>query len=171
MVSLVCTLQLPGLLCVCIMMQDTSNTHRDAILQQACYSKGVWDLAITAMDLFQEGRLKGQKIKVSSLISQPEFKQQYLAPIRALDPADQINLLTKLTEKNITLNELKTEAQQIKSMHTLQSTFVRLTNMDNWENAKEKLPGYANQLSRFLQCDLRKNVPSNFIEFCMRSKR
>lgn len=152
--------------------QDVSNTHRDAILQQACFSKSVWDLAIRAMDMFQEIKLKGQKLN-ASLIAQPEFKQQYLAPIRALSPQDQVHLLTELTEQKITLAELKKEAANIKAMNTLKSTFVRLTNMESWGNAVERLPGYATeeQLSRFVQCDLRKNVPKIFIDYCLKSKR
>lgn len=123
------------------------------------------------MDLFQDFKLKGQKLTILS--HQPEFKQQYLAPIRALDEENQISLLSKLVGKKITLQELKIEAQNIKSLITLKTTFVRLTNMGTWENATEKLPGFASeeQLSRFIQCDLRKNVPSMFIDFCMKSKR
>ena len=127
---------------------------------------------MTAMDMFQEVRLKGQKFS-TGLIAQPEFKQQYLAPIRALATEDQVYLLTKLTDKKISINELKKEAQYIKSMNTLKSTFVRLTNMDSWENAMERLPSYANehQLSRFIQCDLRKTIPATYIDYCLQSKR
>lgn len=153
--------------------QDTSNTHRDAILQQACYDKQVWDQATIAMDMFAEFKLKGQKLNQKSLIAKPEFKQQYLAPLRALRPEDQFDLLTKLTGKKITLSELKTEAQQIKSMQALKATFVRLTNMESWDVAMKQLPFYASEehLSRFIQCDLRKSIPSIFLEFCLKAKR
>lgn len=102
------------------------------------------------MDMYQEVRLKGQKLNMSSLIAQPEFKQQYLAPLRTLNPVEQVALLKKLA---ISLSELKAEAQRIKAMQRLKNTFVRLTE---------------EQLGRFVQCDLRKNVPQVFLDFCLK---
>ena len=77
-------------------MQDVSNTHCDAIFSQASFPKRVWDLAVEAMDLFQQAKLKGQKLNLSTLLTKPEFKQQYFAPIRRLAEDEQSYLLRKV---------------------------------------------------------------------------
>lgn len=58
-------------------------------------------------------------------------------------------------------------------MQALKATFIRLTNMESWDAAMKRLPFYANeeQLPRYIQCDLRKNVPSMFLDFCLKAKR
>ena len=62
------------------------------------------------------------------------------------------------------LNDMKKEAQQFKSIHTLKATSVHLINMNSWDTAVKKLPLDATkeQLSRFIQCDLCKKSPKSF---------
>jgi len=133
--------------------------------------KPVWDLLIQIMDLFEEGKLKGQKLNLSKLLSKPEFKQQYIAPIQALSEDDQCALLQRVVQKGISLNELKELSASKKSMYTLKTLFVKLTNSDTWEKTVEIFPAYATEakLSRFLGCDL-KNIPKPFLDFCHQAK-
>ena len=83
--------------------QNVSSTHRDTIFSQASLPKHVWDLAVKVMDLFENAKLKGQKLNLATLTTKPEFKQQYLVPIRSLDEADQVTLLTKVQEGSLSL--------------------------------------------------------------------
>lgn len=108
------------------------------------------------MDMFEEVGLKGQKLKMSSLVSKPEFKQFYLAPIRSLDQLDQEKVLSKLIDGELSLPELRSECQRLKNMYALKAAFARLTNSGSWETAELKFPVYANeeQLTKFLACDL-----------------
>ena len=71
------------------------------------------------MDLFELAKLKGQKLNLGTLMCKPEFKQQYLAPIRSLDEEAQCILLRKLVQRKITLSKLKIEAADIKQMSAL----------------------------------------------------
>lgn len=80
-----------------VVSQDISNTHQDSIFSQAAFTKKVWDLATEVMDVFEHAKLKGQKLNLSTLLTKPEFKQQYFAPIRRLDESEQCYLLTKVT--------------------------------------------------------------------------
>lgn len=149
-----------------------SNTHRDSIFSQASLPKKVWDLAVEVMDLFENAKLKGQKLNLSTLLTKPEFKQQYFAPIRRLDEVDQCSLLSRLIGGKITLGDLKTEAAEIKQMAALKTAFMRLTNTETWEQAEEKYPLFANdsQLQKFIRIDLNKAVPQSFTDFCTRAK-
>ena len=124
------------------------------------------------IDLFEEGKLKGQKLNTSKLLSKPEFKQQYAAPIRALHESDQCALLQQVAQKEISLNELKELAAAKKSLYTLKTMFVKLTNSDSWEKATETFPDYATEikLRRFLGCDLKKGTPKPFQDFCHQAK-
>ena len=149
-----------------------SNTHRDAIFYQTALSKNVWDLACEVMDLFEKAKLKGQKLNLSTLLTKPEFKQQYLAPIRKLEPADQATLLQNVISGECSLSELKEAEAQIKQMGALRTAFVRLVNVETWEEAQAKFPLFATdkELRKFRKIDLNKCVPQSFTDFCTRAK-
>ena len=80
------------------------------------------------MSFYEKAQLKGQKLNLASLISKPEYKQQYFAPIRSLDADDQADLLSKVVSREISLGELKIKAQERKQMKLLRTAFVKLTN-------------------------------------------
>ena len=82
------------------------------------------------MDLFEQAKLKGQRLNLSTLLAKPEFKQQYLAPIKAVDEEVQVKLLTKLIDGEISLQELKGEADKVKQIRALHTAFLRLTNTE-----------------------------------------
>ena len=149
-----------------------SNTHRDAIFYQASLPKSVWDLAINAMDLFENAKLKGQKLNLSKLLAKPEFKQQYLAPIRWLEECDQISLLRKVISRELSLAEMKTAAVEVKQLAAIKMAFLRLTNTETWEQAEERYPLFTSevQLHRFIHVDLNKLIPQSFTDFCKRAK-
>ena len=132
----------------------------------------VWGLVVQVMDRFELAKLKGQKLNLATLMSKPEFKQQYLAPIRCLDEEDQCALLQMVIDEKCSLAELKSEAAKRKQMKALHTAFVRLTNSESWESAQELYPQFANeqQLSKYIHVDLKKSVPQSFADFCQRAK-
>lgn len=149
-----------------------SNTHRDAIYSQASLPLRVWELVVEVMDLFENVKLKGQKLNLSSLLTKPEFKQQYLAPIRRLEEDDQVSLLRKVVSGEWSLQELKMGAAEMKQMIAVKTAFLRLTNTRTWEEAEERYPTFAseNQLHNFVRLDLSKAIPQSFADFCTRAK-
>ena len=125
------------------------------------------------MNLFAESKLKGQKLKLSNLISKPDFKQQYLAQIRTLEEDDQCKLLQKIIDNELSIQELKQAASDIKIMTTLKKSFLKLVNIDSWEQAQEEIPQFAclEQLMKFSKISLSQGIPQSFIEFCSRAKQ
>ena len=113
------------------------------------------------MNRFETSKLKGQKLNLSTLLSKPEFKQQYLTPIRSLDEEDHCTLLTKVIENECSLAELKVASAQQKQLRALRTAFIRLTNCEPWEAAKELYPQFATdeQLHKYIHVDLKKTVP------------
>ena len=84
------------------------------IYSQATFSTRVWVLATDVMNLYEKAQLKGQKLNLATLISKPEFKQQYFAPIRSLNFDDQADLLSNVVSRELSLGELKIEVQERK---------------------------------------------------------
>ena len=62
---------------------------------------------MVVIDLYEQAKLKGQKLNLASLLAKPEFKQQHLAPIRALDEDEQCKLLQRVIDRELSLAELK----------------------------------------------------------------
>ena len=69
--------------------------------------------------MFQQSKLKGQKLNLATLKSKPEFKQQYLAPIRCLEEEEQCKLLKKVLNKDVELKVAGAEAKQMASLKQL----------------------------------------------------
>ena len=136
-------------------------------------TKRVWTLAIQVMDLFKKCKLKGQKLKLATLMAEPEFKQQYLAPIRTLEENDQCSLLTKVINSDLTISELKEASAKITRLDSLKKAFLNLVNIETWQKAVEEIPlfGCTEQLEKFGRIDLKNWVPQSFNEFCLRAKQ
>ena len=154
------------------LLQDISTTHRDSIFFQSSFPKQVWDLAVKVMDLFEKAKLKDQKLRSAAANTKPDFKQQYLAPIRCLESSDQCMLLEKCVSGHLSLKEMKSEAENLKRMYVLKKSFIKLTNTRSWEDATSKFPQCAceSQLKRFLTLDMGKEIPKPFLDFCKRAK-
>ena len=140
-------------------------------MHQASLPKDVWDLAVEVMNEFEKIKLKDQKQRTTS-IAKPEFKQHFLAPIRSLDATDQIFLLTRCKNKEISLGELKKEATAMKQLALLKKTFTKLTNVPDWTNAVTQFPLFADEveLKKFIALDFTKGTPQSFVDFCKRAK-
>jgi len=96
-----------------IILQKIKNTQTDIIFFQLSLPIGVWDLTVEIMDHFEQVDLCGQTRNFSNLICKPEFRQNYLTPIRTLAIEDQCFLLQKVINHAILLAKMKNEAAEI----------------------------------------------------------
>ena len=122
--------------------------------------------------MYEAGRLKDQKAQCGVKVTKPEFKQQHLAPIRCLNLTDQCDLLLKCKAKEISLVEMKKQAEILKKLDTLKKAFVKLTNARSWEDAKDQFQPFASEaeLKKFTTLQIAKEVPQSFINFSKRAK-
>ena len=106
-------------------------------------------------------------------MSEPDFKQQYLVPIRTLPENDQCYLLQRVIDGEISIADLKGEAGSIKQMECLKKVFLKLVNLETWGEAEEKMPQFAatEQLQKFAKVNLKHGIPPSFSEFCSRAKQ
>lgn len=151
-----------------------SKTQIDTIFSQASLPRRVWLLAVQVMNKFKKCQLKDmdKDKKFKNLRTEPDFKQQYLTPIRTLSEDQQCHLLQELIDCRVKITELKEAAAKIKQMTLLKNTFLELTAIKTWEEAQEMIPQFATteQLGKFSGCDIKKSVPQFFKEFCSRAK-
>ena len=100
-------------------------------------------------------------------MAEPDFKQQYLAPIRSLQEQDQCHLLQKVIDKPY----CSLRMQQPK-MNCLKKAFLKLVNVETWNEAKDKSPLFATtkNLEKFVKVDLKHGIPQSFTDLCTRAK-
>jgi len=137
--------------------------------------KRVWTLAATIMDLFKRNKINlsnKSKPKPGPNGSEPEFKQQYFAPIRTLKEEDQCLLLQEVIDGKLPVLGMKEAAAKMKQMEMLKSTFINLVNITSWEDAEAQLPLFANAdaLLQFSNLNFGTGAPQPFIDFCTRAK-
>ena len=121
------------------------------------------------MNMFEESKLK---LKMSTLLSKPDFKQ-YLAPIRAMQEKEQCKLLQRIIDGELSIVDLKKAAIDVKQMAALKLAFLRSINIDDWESAQHCLPLFANeeQLRKFSKINLGRGIPQSFIDYCNCAKQ
>lgn len=124
------------------------------------------------MDLYEQQKLKDQKIQCGLKVTKPEIKQQYFAPIRRLSMNDQLSLLLRCKNKEISLMEMRKEAETLKRLEVLQKAFVKFTNSKSWEDAQTHFQPFASdcELKKFTTLDVAKEIPQSFINFCRKAK-
>ena len=144
-----------------------SDTQKNNTFAQAIFTNSVWQKAGKVMDLYERGELKGQRLSRKGLISKPEFKQQYFAPIQSLPQSFQLSCLAKVAKKEYSLEDLKKKAKEFRSMQTIQKAFCRCTNTVTWEEACDRFPHFTDsaRLHQFLGLTF-KPIPEAFQAFC-----
>ena len=100
--------------------------------------------------------------------SKPEFKKQYLQPIKCLPFSFQVEQLTKVADKELSFKELKTEATAYRKLELIKKAFSRLTNSDTFEIALEKFPDFTSNeaLMKYSHLDFSSGSPTIFRSYC-----
>ena len=144
-----------------------SRTQCENIFSQVAFSPPVWEQALRVIELFEDGKLKNQKLNKKSLVSKPEFKQQHFQCIHNLNPSFQQNILEQVVNCEITLEEMKRKATEYRALENIHKAFMKCTN-STWDEATERYPWHTNddRLRQFLGLNFIKNVPDSFRSYC-----
>ena len=156
----------------CFLLQNISRTQCDNIFAQASFSPPVWEKALAVIELYEDGKLKSQKLSRKNLISKPEFKQHHFQCLHNLVPSVQLKVLEQVVNCEITLDEMKSKANEFRAVLSIRRAFSKCTNT-SWEEAREWFPWHTtdDQLSRFLGLNFVKNVPDTFWSYCQSAVR
>ena len=149
-----------------------SRTQCENIFAQASFSPPVWEKALAVIELYEDGKIKKQKLNKKSLISKPEFKQHHFQCLHNLVPSIQLEILEQVVNREITLDEMKSEANEFRAIQNIRKAFTKCTNT-TWEEARERFPWHTtdDQLSHFLGLNFVKNVPDAFRSYCQSAVR
>ena len=142
-----------------------SRTQCENIFSQAAFAPLVWEKAMQVMELFEDGKLKNQKLSKKNLISKPEFKQHHFQCLHNLAPSFQEQILQKVTACDITLEEMKTQSNRFRALENVKKVFARATTTNSsWEEARAQFPWHTNEdnISQFLGLNFNKGVPESF---------
>ena len=145
-----------------------SRTQCDNIFTQASFAPPVWDVALKVIEQFEDGRLKAQRLtKKSLIIAKPEFKQHHLQCLHNLDPTFQQDILQKVADREITLDEMKKKATEFRTLGNIEKAFTKCTNT-TWEEAQTRFPWHTSQekLKQFAGLNFVKNIPETFRSYC-----
>ena len=149
-----------------------SRTQCENIFAQASFSPPVWEKALAVIELYEDGKIKKQKLNKKSLISKPEFKQHHIQCLHNLVPSIQLEILEQVVNRKITLDEMKSKANEFRAIQNIRKAFTKCTNT-TWEEARERFPWHTtdDQLSHFLGLNFVKNVPDAFWSYCQSAVR
>lgn len=156
----------------CILPKGIVNTRSANIFTQAAFSAPVFTLAMSVIEMFEDGELKGQKeIRTKKqLQTTPDFKQHYFEPLQNLDEEFQLRVLRKVADKELSLKELKEAGTEFRLLKLAKTLFVRCTRKGTWEEAVEAFPQFATDeaLKPYLKLNLKakEGVPQAFRLYC-----
>jgi len=154
-----------------------SRTQCENIFSQAAFAPLVWEKAMLVMEQFEDGKLKSQKLSKKNLISKPEFKQHHFQCLHNLAPSFQEQILQKVADCEITLEEMKRESNRFRALENVKKVFARATTTNSsWEEARTRFPWHTNEdnISQFLGLNFTKGVPDSFksyIQAALRGER
>lgn len=74
--------------------------------------------------------------------------------------------MIRCKNKEISLAELKKESVVLKQLELLKKTFVKLTNVVDWNNAAMQFPLFADET----ELKSSKRTPQSLVDFCKRTK-
>ena len=168
-----------------------SKTERENILNQASFSKPVWEACTITMNMFKGGKLKGQSTpKVGAATS--SIKQHHLQPLHHL-PQDfqvrhclqmymyascvpsvspmitsQLEMLQKLNTLQLSFSEMKEAATKFGGLQVAKTTFTEMTGCNTWNEASAKFPHHAveEQIRAFAGLSFKGGVPEVFKQYC-----
>ena len=111
---------------------------------------------------YSAGKLKGQKLKISELLSGGDLKVHHLKSFAQIaDPRCQLEFLKEFQRGQYTLDQFKMEAHKVKGRQECQHQFCRQVGVSTWKQATEEFPQHTSVqvMDRFHGISFRKRLP------------
>ncbi|XP_068676680.1 uncharacterized protein [Montipora foliosa] len=110
------------------------------VFAMAQLSADGWKHFQTLNTMFENVQLKGQKAKATDIVNKgkPILKQWQLKPLCGLSNHDQNFLLEKVTSCDMSLEEMKKAASEIKLLRPIQEAIVSFFKAETWEEIADE---------------------------------
>ena len=151
-----------------------SRKQCENVFSQAAFAPLVWEKAVNVMEMFEDGKLKNQKLSKKSLISKPEFKQHHFQCLHNLSPSFQEQILQQVTDCKITLEEMKMQSNNFRALENIKKVFARATTTNSSrEEARARFPWHTSEenISQFLGLNFKKGVPDSYIQAALKGEK
>lgn len=143
-----------------------SRTQKENIFAQSILSNVVWEKVCTVINMYKEGSIKDQKLNKKHLTSFPEIKQHHLQLVCQLPEKIQCDLLDSVINTELSLAEMKQQADKARQSETIKKAFVKCTNSKSWDDAQKNFPHYVQNLDYFHSLRFKNDFPEPFKVFC-----
>jgi len=102
----------------------------------------------------------------------PDFKQHHFQCLHNLHPSFQEEVLEEVVNHIVTLEEMKTKAQNFRKMQKIRTAFAKVAAC-SWEEAAKQYPLHITEerLSTFLGLDFTKGTSEPFQQYCKAAMR
>ena len=84
-----------------------SQTMCENIFTQAAFALSVWGLTWKVIEMYEDGKLKNQKLSKKCMVEKPEFKQHNFQCLHNLSPELQQEVLQEVIDDTVSLDEMK----------------------------------------------------------------
>lgn len=109
------------------------------VFVMARVSKDVWKEFQEVNSMCEKGRLKDQKVSAADVIrGVVSLKQWHMKPICSLSDEERLVLLRKVKEREISLKELKNEAENVRALSQVQLAISNFFQLESWQEAVAK---------------------------------
>ncbi|XP_068735386.1 uncharacterized protein [Montipora capricornis] len=158
---------------MCASLPHKKKRILSEVFAMAQLSADGWKHFKTLNTMFENVQLEGQKPKATDIVNKgkPILKQWQLKPLCGLSNHDQNFLLEKVAKCEMSLEELKSAATEIKCLRPIQEAIVNIFKLTSWEDVETEFgsavsPG---SLSQFIGKDFEQT--HEFQKFLERLKR
>mmetsp|Transcript_36100 Transcript_36100/g.57708 ORF Transcript_36100/g.57708 Transcript_36100/m.57708 type:complete len:417 (+) Transcript_36100:589-1839(+) len=104
------------------------------VFTMAQVSSSTWAAFMEVNRLYEIGKLKGQKFSPGDVVKGTlAIKQWHMKPLVSLPDETKLFLLNKISSGELLLKDLKTEADKIKTLNTVQFTVMSFFKVDDWD--------------------------------------
>lgn len=122
------------------------------VFAMAQVSLSTWLAFIEVNNLYESGKIKGQKFSPGDIMKgKLAMKQWHMKPLVSLPDESKCLLLNKISSGEILLKDLKKEADKIKTLNTVKSTVMSFFKLEDWDEVVRRFGTMVNneKLLRF----------------------
>lgn len=123
----------------CARILYKEKRHMSEVFSMAQVSLNTWDAFVKVNNLYESGKLKGQKLSAADVASGTiSLKQWYMKPLVSLPDDSKLYLLNKVIAGEIILKDLKKEAEKMKILSNVKTSILSFFHMESWDLAEER---------------------------------
>ncbi|XP_014665864.1 PREDICTED: uncharacterized protein LOC106807882 [Priapulus caudatus] len=134
----------------------------------ACMSNETFQVFDEAMEMYEEGKLSGQK-EVTGLETKRDIPFSTFRFVLGLDEGAMRDIWEEVKNGEMTIKQMTKETETIKKLQIIQVKLLQLLKIRTWEEACREFPTLTcrDSLLAFRDCSFRNKTPDEFSRYVM----